>query len=68
MLEKRIEILKRMHDVVLGIEDETAYYDYWINLVPDEPCEEDFEDIASDDEMFKQVLTLFNQLLMKFCL
>lgn len=41
----RVALLKKLHDIMLNMSDENAYFD-WIIYMPDEPTEEDFEDIA----------------------
>jgi transposase len=33
--------------------------DYWFNYVPDEPSEEDFQEIAEDKELFDAVVNCF---------
>ena len=65
--EQRVNLLKNLHKSVQEIDDKTAYYDFWINLVPDEPDQEDFEDIATDKTMYKEVLELYCQLILKYC-
>ena len=65
--DERVTLLQNMHYAITQIDDENAY-ERWIQVVPDEPCEEDFEDIASDTYEYKQVLELFCTLIVKYCL
>ena len=60
----RIRKLKAMHEMVLNIDDEN-YYMTWIYTVPDEPSDNDFEDIAENIEMYNEVETLFKKLIVK---
>ncbi|MCD8371858.1 MAG: hypothetical protein LUD27_00965 [Clostridia bacterium] len=44
------DIVEAMNTIVKGMNDETAYFENWIDLVPDEASREDFEEIAKDKE------------------
>jgi hypothetical protein len=57
--QQRIDLLKAMHEIMVNMNNENAYYS-WVTLgVPDEPQEDDFEFIASDPEGFKEVTDHF---------
>jgi DNA-directed RNA polymerase subunit RPC12/RpoP len=58
----RTEQLKAMHELMLNANDEEIYMS-WIYLMPDEPSEEDFEDIAMDDEQYNECFDLFIELI-----
>ena len=58
-LKQRYEAVKSMHELVLALNNESAYFDHWIYLVPDCPEEADFWDIAADTKMFKDVCRCF---------
>ena len=60
----RIRKLKAMHEMILNINDEN-YYMTWIYTVPDEPSDNDFEDIAENIEMYNEVEALFKRLIVK---
>lgn len=60
-LESRVGLLKRLHDIMMNMNDEDCYF-RWITWVPDEPTEEDFRSIAEDDEEFHDVLDFFSML------
>lgn len=60
----RVRKLKAMHEMMLNINDE-EYYFTWIYTIPDEPSEEDFEDIAEDVETYNEVEELFKRLIVK---
>ena len=64
--QEKIELLKVMHTVMLGTNDENCY-DQWTLLgVPDAPREEDFEYIANNKEDFIYVVNLFCNLVHDF--
>jgi len=60
--EARMEQLKAMHELMRNANDETVYMT-WIYLMPDEPSEEDFKDIAMDDEQYNDCFDLFVELI-----
>ncbi len=55
----RVEILQNMHNLVVMLNDEDFYYQYWIEVVPDMPTKEDFIDIAENDEIYTEVVKTF---------
>lgn len=61
-IERKIELLKDMHNYIIDMGDEDIY-DRWIEEgVPDEPDEEIFEFIASNDDEWREVCALFGKL------
>ena len=65
-LQLRIKELKAMHETMLHLKNEGAYFD-WIFLgVPDEPNEDDFESIAESDEEFKDCTKWFLKVLANY--
>lgn len=62
----RKNLVKGMNEYIQCLNDETAYYDYWIMLVPDEATEDDLQDIAEDDELFNETCVLFGKLIKKY--
>lgn len=61
-LERRIELLKGMHNYIIDMGDDFVY-DIWIrDGVPDEPDDEIFEFIASEDDEWREVCALFGKL------
>ena len=62
--EARINQLKAMHSLMLEANDEGIYMT-WIYRMPDEPSEEDFIDIAMDDEQYNGCFDLFVKLIAK---
>lgn len=60
----RIKQLKAMHELMLNANDEEIYMT-WIYRMPDCPTEEDFEDIAEDDEEYNACFNLFLKLIAK---
>lgn len=62
MRDMRVRFLKQMCDYIqLHIADEDAYA-HWIDVVPDEPKEEDFIEIAEDDELWVLACTTFGKI------
>lgn len=62
--KSRIAQLKSMYELMCQANDENIYMT-WIYLMPDEPSEEDFEYIASDDEAYNECFDLFVKLIAK---
>lgn len=60
----KLEELQMMHEVMLHMNDEDAYYN-WIYEVPDEPSLDDFEYILESGE-FDGVKKFFVKLLKKY--
>jgi hypothetical protein len=58
----RITQLKAMHQLMLEANDEDIYMT-WIYRMPDCPTEEDFIDIALDDEQYNGCFDLFVKLI-----
>ena len=61
----RIYLMKAMHTIVCALNNEDAYYE-WINLVPDEASNEDLEDIAQDDWLFKDACETFRRIMNEY--
>ena len=58
----RIGFLKDMHNYIIDMGDEVIY-EIWIEQgIPDEPDEEIFEFIASNDDEWHEVCALFGEL------
>ena len=62
--DARINQLKAMHNLMIEANDESVYMS-WIYLIPDCPSEEDFVDIALDDEMYNACFDKFIRLIAK---
>ena len=60
----RIAQLKAMHTLMCEANDENIYM-RWIYLMPDQPSEEDFADIAINDEQYHDCFNLFIKLIAK---
>ena len=61
-IERRIELLKGMHNYIIDMGDDFVY-DIWIrDGVPDEPDDEIFEFIASEDDEWREICELFGKL------
>lgn len=62
--DARVNQLKAMHQLMLEANDESIYMT-WIYRMPDCPSEEDFIDIATDDEQYNGCFDLFVKLIAK---
>ena len=61
-LRARIAQLKAMHELMLNANDEEIYM-RWILLMPDEPTEDDFVNIAEDTEEYNEFFDFFVKLI-----
>ena len=64
-MKSRIKLLQTLHEIMMNMNDEDCYFT-WILAVPDEPSENDFAWIASNDDEFNYVLDLFERLFHQF--
>ena len=56
----RLDIIKAMHEYIYDISNEEEYYEIWCRYaVPDGADEDDFIEIASDKELFRDVVKTF---------
>lgn len=62
--DARASQLKAMHELMSTANDEEIYM-IWIYRMPDQPSEEDFIDIAMDDEEYNACFDLFVKLIAK---
>lgn len=62
--DARINQLKAMHNLMCEANNENIYM-VWIYLMPDCPSEEDFADIAINDEQYNECFDLFVELIAK---
>ena len=60
--EIRMAQLKAMHELMCNANDEELYMS-WICLMPDGATEEDFKDIAFDDDLYNECFDLFVDLI-----
>lgn len=58
----RMVQLNLMHKLMVEANDENIYME-WILLMPDDPTNEDIEDIALDDQMYNECFDLFVKLI-----
>lgn len=63
-LEARMDQLRAMHTLIQNANDESIYMS-WIYTMPDGATEEDFKDIALDDEMYDECWAAFLKLVKK---
>ena len=62
--DARVAQLKAMHQLMCEANDEGIYMS-WIYTMPDCATEEDFIDIASDDDQYNECFDLFIKLIAK---
>lgn len=65
-IEDMAEIVKAMNIIVKGLNNENAYYYDWIDIVPDEATDDDFKDIAENDEIMTDTLKRFKYIIAKY--
>ena len=66
-LLERADELRKMNDVIIHMNNEDAYYGDWITFgPPDGATEEDFKDIAEDEEYFEDVKQLFKHVYTRY--
>lgn len=58
----RMTYLEGLHQSIVDFGDEDIYAQ-WIEVVPDEPSDADFENIAEDEELYQEVLALYKNLM-----
>lgn len=62
----KYEILKAMHTIVLNLNNNEAYYDNWIHLVPDGATDNDLWIIATNEDLFSLAVTLFKNIMTEY--
>lgn len=63
----RVEILKQMNKYILEhIYDETVHMMWLMVAIPDAPTEDDFLDIAEDDEEWADICEYFGKTLKRY--
>lgn len=60
-MEHRYEILKAMHTIMCAMNNEEAYFNHWVYLVPDAATDEDLREIAADESFFADVVACFRR-------
>lgn len=55
----RAKIVKCMDYLIASLNNEEAYYGHWLYLVPDGADDEDFANIAHDEDLYGEVCELF---------
>ena len=63
-LNARMDQLRAMHTLMQNANDEGIYMS-WIYTMPDGATEEDFKDIALDDDMYNECFDTFIRLIKK---
>lgn len=66
---ERLAFVKAMHNIVCSLNDESFYYDNWINIMPDCPTEEDFEYFTGEDDKdsLEELATMFAHIITEAC-
>lgn len=65
IVEERRDQLKTMHKFMTNSNDENLYMQWIAGGVPDCPSEDDFENIADDEELYTDCCNLFTALVQK---
>ena len=61
----RVKLLKAMDEIVGDISDENAYA-WWIEIVPDQASNDDFEYIAEDQKLCDEVCRRFALIMSRY--
>ena len=64
--DRKFELVKSMNIIVKELNNEEAYYGSWIYIVPDEADDEDFRDIAEDEELFVDTVKCFKGIMRNY--
>ena len=64
--KSNIERLKAMHQLIRNIDNENAYMEWIVEGIPDEPSEDDFDFIASDEEEYNDCVNLFKEIIEEY--
>ena len=64
-VKQRVCILRSMDYIIRTMQHENAYEE-WILVVPDEADEQDFEEIAQDDEGWSETCSWFRTLVKRY--
>lgn len=60
--KEREEVVRSMHHLVSELNNEDAYLEWISAAVPDCPCDEDFENIAEDEDCFIETINAFKRI------
>ena len=64
---ERLKNLYAIHETMRSMNDEDCYYEYLLDSwIPDEPSEEDYEDLATSDNDYAEQVELFKSMLHKY--
>lgn len=63
--EEMAKVVSSMHEIIRAFNDEEAYGN-WIDLVPDEPSDEDFKFIAGKEELLTEVIDRFRWIIVHY--
>ena len=64
--QEKVKTLKLMHGIMQGMNNEDAYYSWIMTGVPDGATEEDYIDIALDEDNFDDVVNVFNRVFKRY--
>ena len=63
---RKFALIKSMDTIVKELNNEEAYYGKWIYIVPDGADDEDFYDIAVDEELFVDTVNCFKGIMRNY--
>ena len=63
MIKTKMNLLQQMHNFILNIGDEEIYEEWVTSCVPDEPSEDDYEFIASNETLWDEITEKFIQII-----
>lgn len=62
----RVEELRLMHETMISMNDEEAYMEWITYGVPDEPSDDDFIDIAGEDDLYEDACREFKGIFKRY--
>ena len=63
-MSSKAEILISMNNIVKALNNEGAYYNHWIYLIPDEASDDELEDIADNmEDIFSDAVKCFGRIM-----
>lgn len=62
-INHRAAIVRSMNTLVLSLNNEEPLFSSWLYIVPDEATEDDFVQIAEDEDLFIDVVDTFKDIM-----
>jgi hypothetical protein len=63
---RKYGLLKSMNTIIKELNDESAYYEHWIYVVPEEATDEELMEIAYDEELLEDAVDCFKRMMTEY--